>query len=64
MNVLDYSKGVEKLVDPMEVGKVHYLQTKLRKLPVWLQKKIVTGASKKGQQDAICGGAVLYVFVL
>ncbi len=50
MNVLDYAKGVERLVDPMKVGKVHYLQTKLRHLPVCLQKKIVTSASKKADK--------------
>ena len=47
MNVLEYAKGVEKLVDPMAVGKTHYLQTKLAKLPVWMQRKIVTSATKK-----------------
>ena len=47
MNVLEYSKGVEHLVDPMSVGKVHYLQTKLKRLPIWLQKKLVLSASKK-----------------
>lgn len=47
MNVLEYSKGVERLVDPMSVGKVHYLQTKLKRLPIWLQKKLVLNASKK-----------------
>ena len=47
MNILEYAKGVEKLVNPMEVGKVSYLQTKLRKLPVWMQRKIVTSATKK-----------------
>ena len=47
MNVLEYSKGVEKLVDPMMVGQSHYMQTRLNKLPVWLQRKIVTSATKK-----------------
>lgn len=47
MNVLEYAKGVEKLVDPIEVGKAHYMQTKLAKMPVWLQKKIVTSQTKK-----------------
>ncbi len=46
MNVLQYAKGVEQLVDPMMVGKTHYMQTKLAKLPVWLQKKLVTNATK------------------
>ena len=50
MNILEYAKGVEKLVDPMEVGKVSYLQTKLNKLPVCLQKKIVTSATKKADK--------------
>lgn len=47
MNVLEYAKGVEKLVDPMMVGQSHYMQTKLRKLPICLQRKIVTAATKK-----------------
>ncbi len=50
MNILEYSKGVEKLVDPMGVGKTHYLQTKLSKLPVCLQRKIVTSATKKADK--------------
>ena len=47
MNVLEYAKGVEKLVNPMGVGKTHYFQTKLAKLPVCLQRKIVNSATKK-----------------
>ena len=50
MNVLDYAKGVERLVDPMEVGKVTYMQTKLRKLPVWMQRKIVASATAKADK--------------
>lgn len=50
MNVLEYAKGVEKLVDPMAVGRTHYLQTKLTKLPVCLQKKIVSSATKKADK--------------
>ena len=50
MNVLEYAKGVEKLVDPMEVGKVSYLQTKMKHLPVFLQRKIVTSAAKKASK--------------
>ena len=47
MNVLEYAKGVERLVDPMMVGQSHYMQTKLKKLPVCLQRKIITSATKK-----------------
>ena len=50
MNVLEYAEGVEKLVDPMAVGTSHYMQTRLRKLPVWLQRKIVTSATKKANK--------------
>ena len=50
MNVLKYAEGVEKLVDPMMVGKTHYLQTRLAKLPIWLQKKMVTSATKKADK--------------
>ena len=47
MNVKDYAKGTERLVDPMAVGKVHYLQTKLTRLPVCIQRKLVTSSAKK-----------------
>ena len=47
MNVLEYAKGVERLIDPMMVGKTHYMQTKLSKLPVCLQRKIIKSATKK-----------------
>lgn len=50
MNVFEYAKGVEKLVDPMAVGKTHYLQTRLTKLPVWLQRKLVTSAASKADE--------------
>ncbi|MBR0242912.1 hypothetical protein IJQ51_03120 [Candidatus Saccharibacteria bacterium] len=30
----------------MMVGKTHYLQTKLKKLPVYLQRKIIKSATK------------------
>ena len=50
MNILEYAKGVEKLVNPMEVGKVHYMQTKMNHLPVFLQRKIITSASKKASK--------------
>ncbi|MBQ2672572.1 hypothetical protein IJG01_01190 [Candidatus Saccharibacteria bacterium] len=48
--ILDYAKNVEKLVDPMAVGKVHYLQTKMKHLPIWAQRKIVTKASEKASK--------------
>ena len=50
MNVLEYANGVEKLVDPIMVGQSHYMQKKLAKMPVWLQKKIVTSAAKKADK--------------
>ncbi len=50
MNILDYAKGVERMVNPMDVGKTHYLQTKLKLLPVCLQRKIVKSAAKKADK--------------
>lgn len=47
MNVKEYSEGVERLVDPMMVGKTHYMQTKLARLPKFIQKKIIKSATKK-----------------
>lgn len=50
MNVLEYAKGVERLVDPMMVGQSHYMQTKLHKLPICLQRKIIKSATKKADK--------------
>lgn len=50
MNVHDFAKGVERLVDPIQVGKTHYSQTKLKKLPICLQKKIIKSHTKKAGQ--------------
>lgn len=47
MKVDDFAGGSERLVNPIEVGKVHYLQRYLRILPKSWQRKIVTNASKK-----------------
>ena len=50
MNVHDFAEGVEKLVDPMAVGKTHYLQTRLKKLPIRFQKRIIKSHTKKAGQ--------------
>ena len=50
MDVRKFAIGTERMVDPMAVGKTHYLQTKLAKLPVCLQRKMVTAAAKKADK--------------
>lgn len=47
MRVDDFAYDSERLIDPIEVGKVHYLQRWLRILPKSWQRKIVTKASEK-----------------
>lgn len=47
MKVDNFAYGSERLIDPIEVGKVHFLQKWLRKLPKSWQRKIVESASKK-----------------
>lgn len=47
MKVSEFAYGSERLVNPIEVGKVHYLQRYLRILPKSWQRKIITSASKK-----------------
>ena len=47
MNINDFARGTERLVDPIQVGKIHYFQRWLRILPKAWQRKIVTAASKK-----------------
>ena len=50
MSVLEYAKGVEKMVNPINVGTSHHMQKKLEKLPNWLERKIVTSASKNASK--------------
>ena len=50
MNISAFARGTEKMIDPMMVGKTHYMQTRLKKLPRCLQRKIVTSATKKASQ--------------
>ena len=38
------------MVNPMEVGKVLFMQTKMRHLPVWAQRRIVTKASERANK--------------
>ena len=45
--VRGFAVNTERLVSPMKVGKVHYLQTRLRRLPRCLQKMIIKSATKK-----------------
>ena len=47
MNINDFARGTERLVDPIQVGEIHYFQKWLRILPKAWQRKIVTAASKK-----------------
>jgi len=42
-----FSKGVESLVNPMEVGALQFLQTFPQKLPKSLQKKLVKSSAEK-----------------
>lgn len=50
MKINDFARGSEKLIDPIEVGKIHYLQHWLNMLPKSWQRKIVTNASRKSAQ--------------
>lgn len=50
MNVRDFTRGTEAMINPMDVGTVHHMQKKLCKLPRWIQRKIITNACKKAQK--------------
>ncbi len=47
MKVSEFARGSERMIDPIEVGKVHYLQQWLKRMPKGWQRKIVTNAAKK-----------------
>ena len=48
--VNDFARGTEKLVNPMDVGTTHHLQKKLSRLPVFIQRIIITSAAKKASK--------------
>lgn len=47
MKIDNFARGSEELINPIEVGKIHYFQHWLNMLPKSWQRKIVTNASKK-----------------
>lgn len=42
-----FSKGIEKLIDPLEVGTIHFLAPYNRLLPKSIQHKIINSSGKK-----------------
>lgn len=47
MKRFNFTKGVEKLIDPINVGSLHFMQFFNNLLPKNIQRKLVTSASKK-----------------
>lgn len=47
MKKFAFTKGVERLVDPMSVGTMHFIQPLNSLLPKTIQKRLITAASKK-----------------
>lgn len=47
MNTSDFIKGVERLIDPIEVGTLHFMQSFNNMMPKGLQKKMVEASGKK-----------------
>lgn len=47
MKKFDFSKGVEKLIDPINVGSLHFMQFFNNMMPKNIQRKLVHSASKK-----------------
>ncbi len=47
MKKADYIKGVEKLVNPIDVGTIHYMQNYTHMLPKFVQKKLINSSGVK-----------------
>lgn len=47
MNKTNFAKGVERLVDPISVGTLHFMQSFNQILPKSIQKKVVKSSSQK-----------------
>ncbi len=47
MKNINFTKGVEKLIDPINVGSLHFMQFFNNLLPKNIQRKLVNSASKK-----------------
>lgn len=50
MKLKDFAYGSERLINPIDVGKVHYMQKWLHMLPKSWQRKIIERASEKSPQ--------------
>ncbi|MEI7918291.1 MAG: hypothetical protein WCH58_02810 [Candidatus Saccharibacteria bacterium] len=47
MNKNNFSKGVERLIDPISVGTLHFIQSFNRLLPRSIQARLITASSQK-----------------
>lgn len=47
MNKINFAKEVEKLIDPITVGSIHFIQQLNQLLPKTIQKKLMNSSSKK-----------------
>lgn len=47
MKKFNFTKGVEKLIDPINVGSIHFIQFFNNLFPKNIQRKIITSASKR-----------------
>lgn len=50
MNIDKFAAGTERLISPITVGKVHYCQRFLNRLPKAWQRHLITSASKKASK--------------
>lgn len=50
MNISDFARSTERLIDPATVGKVHYCERWLRRLPKSWRRKVITHASQKASK--------------
>lgn len=47
MSKYDFTKKVEKMIDPIEVGNIHFMHSYMEKIPVKIQKKMMHHGAKK-----------------
>ena len=54
MDKNNFAKGVERLIDPISVGTLHFIQSFNRLLPKSIQARLITASSQKNTIHGLC----------
>jgi hypothetical protein len=64
MNKTNFAKGVERLIDPISVGTLHFMQSFNQLLPKSIQKQFVKSSSKKHHIWVLSSNLIVCFYVM